>query len=69
MPGEQVTVKLSRRTLSQLESLKRSLGARSIDEVVQRLIREYRARLIESIMGVDAGRLSGFTEEDRLEED
>ncbi|AEM39711.1 hypothetical protein Pyrfu_1858 [Pyrolobus fumarii 1A] len=64
---EYVTVKVSRRTLEQLENLKKVFNARSIDDVIQRLLREYRSRLLESLMGVDAGRVSEFREEDRFD--
>ncbi len=67
MAGEYATVKVSRRTLEQLERLKRSLGARSLDEVLQRLIREYRARLLEEVVGIDEGLVARFEEDDRLD--
>ncbi len=61
------TIKVSRKTLKQLEEFRRKFNARSYDEVVLRLIQEYRKRIIEEYFGVDRGRITSFREEDRGE--
>lgn len=62
------TMRLSKRTLKELESLKEKLGAGTLEDVVQHLLREQRRRAIKSLLGKDAGRISPFTEEDRGED-
>ena len=62
------TMRLSKRTLKELESLKEKLGADTLEDVVQHLLREQRRRAIKSLFGKDAGRISPFTEEDRGED-
>ncbi len=62
------TMRLSKRTLKELESLKEKLGADTLEDVIQHLLREQRRRAIRSLFGQDAGRISPFTEEDRGED-
>jgi len=62
------TIKVSRETLEMLRTCKRRLGARSYDEVIQVLLREFRRSLVERYFGVDRGRVGEFREEDRLED-
>ena len=66
--GSATTVKVSRGTLTELENLRHMLGARSLDEAIQALIRKHRMDVIEEALGVDKGRISPFTEEDRGED-
>ncbi len=61
------TIRVTRKTLEQLEALKKGMKAASIDEVLQRLIREYHSKLLEETFDVDAGKLKSFSEEDRLD--
>ena len=65
---ETTTVKVSRRTLEMLRFYRDRLGAHSYDEVIQVLLKEYRRKLIDQYFGIDKGRISSFTEEDRLED-
>ncbi len=62
------TIRVSKATLKLLESYKEKIGAKSFDEAIRRLVNEYRRALVEKYYGVDRGRLSEFTEEDRLED-
>ncbi len=68
MCAQATTIKVSRGTLAKLDALKKELGAASYDEVIKTLIREYRRRLIEESFGIDRGKVSPFTEEDRGED-
>ena len=65
---ETTTIKVSRRTLKMLRFYRDLLGAHSYDEVIQVLLKEYRRKLIDQYFGLDKGRISSFTEEDRLED-
>lgn len=58
---------MERSVAKELENLKRKLGLRNINEVIELLIREYKARKLEHFFGVDKGRISGF-KEDRVED-
>ncbi len=62
------TMRVSKRTLKELESLKEKLGAGTLEDAIQYLLREQRKRVIKSVFGKDAGRISPFTEEDRGED-
>jgi len=42
--------------------------ARNLDEAIVRLLQFYRSRLLDEYFGIDKGKLSEFTEEDRLED-
>ena len=61
------TIQITRRNLRLLEALKASMGARSYDEVIERLVTE-RTAIPDDMFGVDRGRVSRFTAEDRLED-
>lgn len=62
------TIKVSRSTLEELEVLRETMNAKSIEEVIRRFLIERRRRLLEEVFGVDKGRISPFTEEDRGED-
>ncbi len=62
------TMRITKRTLKELENLKDKLGADTLEDVIQHLLRERRRRVIKSIFGRDAGRIAPFTEEDRGED-
>lgn len=68
MVGTYTTIKVSRKTLQMLDELKRKLNANSYEDVISKLILEYRRRLVESYFGVDKGRVEAFSEEDRGED-
>ncbi|MEZ0345251.1 MAG: hypothetical protein ABWK01_01700 [Infirmifilum sp.] len=61
------TVKVERGVAEELKKLKRKLGLRSINDVLVHLIREHRLRGLDSMFGIDRGRISSFTEADRIE--
>ncbi len=62
------TIRVSKATLKLLESYKEKIGAKSFDEAIRRLVNEYRRALVEKYYGIDHGKISEFTEEDRLED-
>jgi hypothetical protein len=61
-------MRLSKTTLKELESLKEKLGAETLEDVIQHLLKERRRSIIRSAFGKDAGRISPFTEDDRGED-
>jgi len=65
---QSTTIRVSRKVLEMLSSSKDSVGARSYDEAILMLLREYRRDIIEKYFGVDRGRIKEFTEEDRIED-
>lgn len=62
------TMRLSKRTLKELENLKERLHADTLEDVILHLLKEQRRRVIRSIFGKDVGKVSPFTEEDRGED-
>jgi phage terminase large subunit-like protein len=50
-----------------LEALKKQMGLKSYDEVIEWLLAE-KAKLPLDMFGIDKGKISKFTEEDRLED-
>ncbi|AKG90892.1 Ribbon-helix-helix protein, copG family [Geoglobus ahangari] len=60
------TVRVSRSTSENLETLKKQLGMRSVEEVIDFLIKEYRKKRVMNALGLDE--ISEFMEEDRLED-
>lgn len=62
------TMRLSKRTLRELENLKEKLGAETLEDVIQQLLKERRRRIIKSLFGKDAGKISPFIEADRGED-
>ena len=60
------TIQVKEKNLKLLEEIKRATGAKSYDEVLGKLLRE-KLKIPESMFGVDRGRLTPFTEADRLE--
>ncbi|MEM3648590.1 MAG: VapB-type antitoxin [Thermoproteota archaeon] len=61
------TIQVKRRNLRLLEALKKRMGVKSYDEVIERLLEE-KANIPADMFGVDRGRISRFTEKDRLED-
>ena len=62
------TMRLSKRTLRELVNLKEKLGAETLEDVIQHLLKERRRRVIKSLFGKDAGKISPFIEADRGED-
>lgn len=65
---ETTTIRVSKKTADALEDLKENLKAESIDEAIQALIKKQRKASLEQTFGIDRGKISSFTEEDRLED-
>ncbi|MBO3833306.1 MAG: VapB-type antitoxin [Candidatus Brockarchaeota archaeon] len=61
------TIQVKRRNLRLLEALKKRMGLKSYDEVIERLLEE-KTNIPADMFGVDKGRISKFTEKDRLED-
>ncbi len=61
------TIQVKRRNLRLLEALKKRMGLKSYDEVIERLLEE-KAGIPADMFGVDKGRVSRFTEKDRMED-
>ena len=61
------TIKASKSTLRKLEKFKVKMGVKTFEEVILRLIDEKRRELVERFFGVDKGKISRFSEEDRLD--
>lgn len=61
-------MRVSKSTLRMLEQLRKKLSVKSLDDTIQALIRQRRMMLINRAFGLDRGRISAFTEEDRGED-
>lgn len=61
------TIQVKRRNLMLLKMLKKRMGVKSYDEVI-RLLLEEMVDVPDDMFGVDKGRVSKFTEKDRLED-
>jgi len=61
------TIQVKDETIRLLEALKQSTDARSYDEVLSKLLEE-KLKIPKSMFGVDRGKLTPFTEADRLED-
>jgi len=62
------TVKVSRKTLLELEKLRKELNAKSLDHAIRALLKRYRVRALREALGSDKGRIRPFTEDDRGED-
>lgn len=62
-----VTIRISEELARILEEERKLLGVRSIEDVILVLIRERRRRIARRFFGVDRGRISRFSEGDRLD--
>ncbi len=61
------TIQVKRHTLRLLERVKRSMNLPSYDEVIRRLL-QGELMLKRDMFGVDKGKISRFTEKDRMED-
>jgi len=64
---EKTTIQIKRRNLSLLDAMKKRTGAKSYDEVIERILQE-ELKIPADLFGVDRGRITKFREEDRLED-
>jgi predicted CopG family antitoxin len=62
------TIRVSKKTAETLENLREKLGAESLDETIQSLVKKQRKAILESSFGADKGRIKPFTETDRGED-
>jgi hypothetical protein len=60
------TIQVKEETIRLLDALKRDTKARSYDEVLRMLLDEKLG--VKEMFGIDRGKISSFTEEDRLED-
>lgn len=68
MLAETTTIRVSKKTVEALEDIRENLKADSLDEAIQSLIKKQRKAFFEQTFGIDKGKLTPFTEEDRLED-
>ena len=61
------TIRVSKETAKILEAEKRKMGAKSVEEVILKLLKEKRAGIVEKYFGIDRGKISEFKEDDRLD--
>jgi predicted RNA binding protein with dsRBD fold (UPF0201 family) len=66
--SESTTIRVSKKTAETLEHLREKLGAQSIDEAIQTLVKKQRRTILETTFGVDRNRIKPFTEADRGED-
>ena len=60
------TIQIKKKNLRLLDLLKKRMNAKSYDDVIEKLLSEGLG-LSEDLFGLDKGRISKFTEKDRLE--
>lgn len=65
---ETTTIRVSKKTAQALEDIRENLKAESLDEAIQSLIKRQRKIFFEQTFGIDEGKVTPFTEEDRLED-
>ncbi len=68
MASASTTIRVTKKTLRLLDELRNKFNAGSYEEVVLRLIYEYKRMIIEEYFGIDRGRISSFSEDDRGED-
>jgi hypothetical protein len=65
---ETTTIRVSKKTAETLERLRERIGAESLDEAIQSLVRKQRKAVLERTFGADRTRIRPFTEGDRGED-
>jgi predicted CopG family antitoxin len=66
--NETTTIRVSKKTAKTLENLREKLGAESLDETIQSLVKRQRKAVLEKSFGLDKNRIKPFTETDRGED-
>jgi predicted CopG family antitoxin len=66
--AETTTIRVSKKTAETLERLREKLGAESLDEAIQVLIKKQRKAVLERTFGADRNRVKPFSEADRGED-
>jgi hypothetical protein len=67
MSSADSSIRVSRETLRDLEQLRQALQTQTADETIRKLIRERRSSALSRMYGSGKGRVSPFTEADRLD--
>ena len=65
---ESTTVRVSKLTRERLESLRKRMNAKSLDEAIRLLVGRERKMKIDEAFGSDKGKIKPFSEEDRGED-
>ena len=65
---ETTTIRVSKKTAETLERLREKMGAQSLDETIQSLVKKQRKAILEKTFGADRERIKPFTEADRGED-
>ena len=66
--SESTTIRVSKKTAETLDRLREKIGAQSLDEAIQTLIKQQRKAILERTFGADRNRIKPFTEADRGED-
>ncbi|MGD0071034.1 MAG: VapB-type antitoxin [Candidatus Bathyarchaeia archaeon] len=66
--NETTTIRVSKKTAETLENLREKLGAESLDEAIQSLVKKQRKAILQKSFGADRDRIKPFTEADRGED-
>jgi len=66
--NETTTIRVLKKTAETLENLREKLGAESLDETIQSLVKKQRKAVLEKSFGLDKNRIKPFTETDRGED-
>jgi hypothetical protein len=67
MSQADVTIRVSKQTLLELQRLGGLFATQSVDATIRRLIKERRSAALSRIMGSGKGIVSRFTEADRVD--
>ena len=66
--NETTTIRVSKKTAQALEDLREKLGAESLDQAIQTLVKRQRKAILDSSFGADRGKIKPFSESDRGED-
>ena len=69
MSAEATTVRVSRDTLNELERFQRALRTKTADETIREVLKLQRATVITRLSGSLRGKITRFTEADRVDSD
>ena len=66
--NESTTIRVSKTARELLESLRKKMNAKSLDEAIRLLISRERKMKVDEVFGLDRGRIRPFSGEDRGED-
>jgi len=66
MSAADTSIRVSRETLRDLEQLRQAFQAQTAEETIRKLIRERRSAALTRLIGSGKGKVSAFSEADRL---